>query len=159
MEPVIVTRSEFSVIGVCLETSTTDGRNFREIPEFWEKVLGEKQLERIPNRKKAGTTLGICLDFREDGGFSYIIGAEVTSTQNIPEGMVAKILPQALYAVFTARGEMPGSIQKTVKAIYEEWFPNSRYRRADTADFELYDERSCAGENAEVDIYVPIVPA
>lgn len=34
--------------------------------------------------------------------------------------MVSKKIPDANYAVFTARGKMPHSIQKTTKYIYRE---------------------------------------
>jgi len=101
--------------------------------------------------------LGICLDFRADGAFTYIIGSEVTSTDNVPDDMVSKKIPDAKYAVFSACGKMPDSIQNTFKYIYHEWLPKSKYQHADSPEFELYDERSDDSENAEVDIYVPIV--
>ena len=71
--------------------------------------------------------------------------------------MVTKIIPEAEYAVFTAIGKMPDSIQNTTKYIHREWLPKSKYQHAGSPEFELYDERSGDGENAEVDIYVPIV--
>lgn len=97
------------------------------------------------------------MDFDEDGGFSYIIAAEVTDTENLPEGMVSRTIPEATYAVFTARGRMPDSIQNAFKHIYREWLPNSDYQRSESAEFELYDERCQRGERAEVDIYIPVV--
>jgi AraC family transcriptional regulator len=159
MEYEIVSKESFPVIGVELKTTTQDGKNFVEIPQFWGKVLEAGQLDRIPDRKSHGTVLGICMDFDPPGRFSYIIGAEVSCTKNVPDDMVCKTIPAAEYAVFTARGKMPDSIQYTVKYIYNEWLPNSKYQRADSADFELYDERCHDEESAEVDIYVPIVPA
>jgi predicted transcriptional regulator YdeE len=39
------------------------------------------------------------MDFEADGNFSYIIRAEVTNTENIPNGMVCKKIPAAKYAV------------------------------------------------------------
>ena len=96
------------------------------------------------------------MDFRADGAFSYIIGSEVTSTDNVPNDMVSKKIPDAKYAVFTACGKMPDSIQNTIKYIYQEWLPKSKYQHADSPEFELYDERSDDSESAEADIYVPI---
>jgi AraC family transcriptional regulator len=71
--------------------------------------------------------------------------------------MVCKTIPAAEYAVFTARGKMPGSIQDTVRYIYQEWLPNSKYQRGESADIELNDERFHRGETSEVDIYIPII--
>ncbi len=157
MERKIVSRESFPIIGIELKTTTRDGKNLVEIPQFWEKVMQQGQIDKIPNKKYPGTVLGICIDFQTDGVFSYITGTEVTSTEYIPDGMVCKTIPAARYVVFTARGSLPGSIQDTVKYIYQEWLPNSEYQRANSADFELYDDRCHGGENAEVDIYIPIV--
>ena len=157
MGPKIISKKAFPVIGIELKTTTREGKNFIEIPQFWQQVLRERQIENIPNKKQPDTVLGICMDFRGDGTFSYIIGSEVTNTDNVPADMVSKKIPDANYAVFTARGKMPNSIQDMTKYIYQEWLPNSEYQRADSADFELYDERSDDSKNAEVDIYVPIV--
>ena len=157
MEPKIITKDSFPIIGIELKTTTHKGKNFTEIPDFWDKILKQGQIHDIPNRKYPDTVLGICMDFNQDKSFSYIIGAEVTNTENVPEGMVSKLIPAAQYAVFTAIGKIPDSIQNTVKYIYKEWLPNSEYQRANSADFELYDERCQKGMNAEVDIYIPIV--
>ena len=157
MEHTIISKHSFHIIGVELKTTTHDGKNFVEIPQFWDKVLEEGQIEKIPDKKFQDTVLGICMDFESNGRFSYIIGAEVISTENTPEDMVCRKIPAGKYAVFTACGVMPGSIQETFKYIYQEWLPNSEYQRANSADFELYDERCRSAENPEVDIYVPIV--
>ena len=157
MEHAIISKESFPIIGVELKTTTHDGRNLVEIPRFWEKVIKEGQIDKIPDKKFKGTVLGICMDFKPEGRFSYIIGSEVSSTVNTPGNMVCRTIPAATYAVFTARGKMPGSIQDTVKYIHREWLPNSEYQRANSADFELYDERYNDAENAEVDIYISIV--
>ena len=147
----------FPIIGIELKTTTRDGRNFSEIPQFWEKVLDKGQIDKIPDRKSPDAVLGICMDFRPDGSFSYIIGAEVISTENTPSDMVCRTIPAAKYAVFTARGNMPDSIQDVTRYIYQKWLPNSEFQRGNSADFELYDQRFDDEQNAEVDIYVPIV--
>ncbi len=157
MEPVIVSRDSFSIIGIELRTTSRDGTNFLEIPQFWEKVIEKGQIVKIPDRKSAETLLGICMDFKSDGSFSYIIGSEVTNTENALDDMVSRTIPAAKYAVFTARGNMPDSIQEVTKYIYQKWLPSSEYQRANSADFEVYDERFDDKENPEVDIYVPIV--
>ena len=107
MEHTIISKKSFPVIGVELKTTTHDGRNYVEIPQFWEKVINEGQLDNIPDKKLKNTVLGICMDFEPSGRFSYIIGSEVTSTENTPEDMVCKTIPASKYAVFTARGKMP----------------------------------------------------
>ena len=157
MEPKIISKKAFPVIAIELKTTTREGKNFVEIPQFWQQVIQKKQINNIPNKKQPDIVLGICMDFRADGDFSYIIGSEVTNADNVPEDMVSRKIPEANYAVFTARGKMPDSIQHATKYIYREWLPKSKYQHAHSPEFELYDERSGDSENAEVDIYIPIV--
>jgi AraC family transcriptional regulator len=157
MEPKIISKKAFPIIGIELITTTHEGKNFVEIPQFWKQVIEKKQIEKIPNRKNTNTVLGICMDFRAKGVFSYIIGSEAIHTEDVPDGMVSREIPEATYAVFTARGRMPDSIQDTTKYIYREWLPKSKYLHAHSPEFELYDERCDDSENPEVDIYIPIV--
>ena len=157
MEPKIISKKAFPIIGIELKTTSREGKNFIEIPQFWTQVIQKKQIDKIPNKKQPGAVLGICMDFRTDGDFSYIIGSEVTNTDRVPDDMVTKMIPNAEYAVFTAIGKMPDSIQDTTKYIHREWLPKSKFQHADSPEFELYDERSDNSENSEVDIYVPIV--
>jgi len=157
MEPEIVQSKEFTVVGLELKTTTEKGKNFREIPQFWHDVLTEGLMQSVPNKKHAESMLGICMDFQADGSFSYVIGVEVINTDDVPITMVSRIIPAGTYAKFTAIGPLPHAIQDTVKYIYREWLPESGYCRADAPDFELYDERVERGDQAEVDIYVPII--
>lgn len=70
--------------------------------------------------------------------------------------MAGRTVPAAKYAVFTAKGPVPQAIQDTWRYIYSSWLPKSGCERAETEDFELYDERCTHDEGAEVDIYIPI---
>lgn len=157
MEYKIVSKDSFSIIGVELITTLSDEKDFGEIPKFWEKVMSDGLIDTIPNKKFPDTILGVSMNFKADGAFSYVIGVEVLGSDNIPEGMICSTIPAANYAVFTAHGQIPKSIQDTSNYIYKEWLPNSDYKRAETAEFELYDDRCQRGEDAEVDIYLPVL--
>ncbi len=157
MEPQIIDKDAFAVIGIELRTTTKDGRNFAEIPRFWQQVMEQGQIDRIPDRQSPDAILGICMDFDADGSFSYIIGAEVTATERTPDDMVMRTIPAGRYAVFTAHGKMPDAIQQTTRSIYSEWLPNSPYRHAGFADYELYDARFEDPDDPLIEIYVSIV--
>lgn len=159
MEPNIVSKQSFPVIGMQIQTTSQDGKNFQDIPQFWQKATEENLIERIPHKKLPGSYMGICMDFEPDGGFTYLIASEVTHTEDIPEGMVCREIPPAKYAVFNAHGKMPDAIQETTRYICQEWLPASEYQHAGTSDFERYDERSkVGGEDAKVVIFIPIGP-
>ena len=157
MEPKIVKKESMTVIGIPLETSVLDGKNFKEIPELWERVLKENLHEQIPNKVNEEVLLGICMDFDGSDKFTYMIASPVTTTDKIPEGMVVREIAANTYAQFTARGEMPKSIQDTFKYIYGEWLPGSDYKRGCGLDIEWYDERCTDCADSEVDILVAVV--
>ena len=156
MEPKIVAKKAFDVIGVELATTTTDGRNFSEIPAFWDKYLQAKTEEKIPNKADPMVSYGICADFKEDGNFKYLIAFEATSLKDIPEGLVGRTIPAAKYAIFTAKGKLSDCIQDMMKYIYREWFPKSGKERADSPDLEAYDVRRMSKGSWEIDLYIPI---
>lgn len=161
----ILEKDSFKIIGKELTVSTENGENFKLIPKFWEKCMKDGTLDilgKIINKPKetVNACLGLCMDFKNQDNknyFSYLICIEVNDFSFIPDGMETRTIPKQKYAVFTVKGKMPESIQKTTKEIYQNWFPKSGYERADGADFELYDERSIENnDNAEVDIYIPV---
>ncbi len=155
MEPKIVKRPAFKVIGVSIRTNGKMGPG-GEIPAFWCTVMSQGTLERIPNRI-GNACYGMCFDCNEDGEFTYMIAQEVTPDTDVPEGLTGRTIPETTYAVFTAKGVVQKSIPETFTFIYGVWLPQSGYECAGTEDFEYYDERFTDDEKAEVDIYVPIV--
>ncbi|MFD0694647.1 effector binding domain-containing protein [Paenibacillus sp. GCM10027628] len=164
MDYVIVRKPAFTLIGYELKTSSMDGKNLQEIPAFWQEYLQENKGAAIPNRVHADSPveLGICTDFNmETGTFSYLIGMEVTRTDQVPAGLICREFPEETYAVFTSPKVTPdqfsASIQSTWKAIFEEWFPHSGYEHAGSSEFELYDARCHPGNDlVQMDIYIPI---
>ncbi len=160
MEPEMKIIPEFKVVGYKINTTSTDGQNFKDIPEFWQKMLSDdcKRLHKIKDIINPNISYGICADMKDDGSFSYIIGFQVSSFENAEKSMHCETIPEAKYATFTAKGEMPGSIQNTVKYAYGEWLPKSSYELASTPDFELYDENRMKNpKTAECDIFIPVM--
>ncbi len=157
IEPKIIIRDQFLVIGPAICTTVENEENFKKIPLFWEETIGKNLLTKIPNRTDEGVCYGICMEMEEDH-FTYMIGCEVKSLNNIPDNMIGRIIPKASYAVFTARRPITKAVQDTTTYIYKSWFPESGYEHASTPEFELYDERRMPEneDKAEVDIYIPI---
>jgi predicted transcriptional regulator YdeE/DNA-binding transcriptional MerR regulator len=149
MEPKIVTRPAFTVVGMKYH-----GKNeSNEIPQMWQAFLPRKG--EIEHMVAPQIAYGLCDAFDEEGGeFDYVAGFEVNSAANIPEGMVSWEVPESRYAVFTCT---MATIREAYNYAFETWLPQSGYQRADSPDFELYDERSNANvPDSEMSIYVPI---
>lgn len=159
MEPQIKSVPSFKVVGYKIDTTSVDGKNFEDIPKFWQKILQNdcSLLREIKDVINPEISYGICSNMKEDGSFNYIIGFEVSTSKRATEKMHIETIPEAKYAVFTAKGQMPESIQSAVKYAYGEWLPKSGYELTSTADFELYDEaRMVNPKSTECDIYIPI---
>lgn len=113
---------------------------------------------RIPN-KFDHSIVAVYTDYTSDhnGDYTYVLGAKVSSSANVPEGMVAKKIPPGRYAVFTSeKGAAP-------KVVPELWMKiNSLPKSAPggdrtyRADFEIYDERAADPQNLQMDVYIGV---
>jgi AraC family transcriptional regulator len=163
MEPAIVMKEPFTVIGYELRTTTNEGKKFREIPEFWRMYHEEGRGELIPGKKHPAAVLGICCDPDEKTNtFSYIIGFETEGVDSVPDSMVLKTVPASKYAVFTTPEATPAefvrTIQETTGYIYSEWLPGSGFAcNREGCDIEVYDERCGEDKKSkQMDICIPV---
>lgn len=161
MEPKLITKPAFHLIGYELKTKNENGQNNKDIPEFWQQYTRNGLSCSIPSPIQKNVELGICTDFNPvTGEFVYLIGMEVKEGTEAPEGMVYRSFPELEYAVFTTpksnEETFTSSIQSTWNFIFTEWFPRSGYEHYGSIEFELYDERCHGSENKEMDIYIPV---
>ena len=90
-------------------------------------------------------------------GFSYICSVEVSSFDNVPEGMVSRIIPGHLYAVFRHKGPI-SSLSETLKYIWGSWLPKSNYDYVEKPDFELYAPGSKLNDSDKVMfLHIPVI--
>ncbi len=173
MEPEIIDVEEIKVIGIELRTSFDDAEYSLAIKELWNRYINEKIGDSIPNQMNPYATLGVNMDFNQEGDFSYLICKEVNSFSEIPQGMVGKTIPKSKYAIFTATGKRKANVGSSLGRVWNyfftTWLPQSGYTQKGISspnspspyddqavpDFELYDERF-TDEGFEVDVYIPI---
>ena len=82
-----------------------------------------------------------------NGEYDFTIGKGVDSGADIPDGQTHLRVPDAKYAVVTAKGEMPGALIETWMKIWEANLP-----RAFGADFEIHDPAT----PGEVEIWLSV---
>jgi len=114
---------------------------------------------QIPHRKKPGTTYCVYTNYESDekGKYTYFIGEEVTSFDNLEEGFETLIIPAQAYAKFTNEpGPMPQVCVDMWKSIWAMTPDELGGKRTYVADFEIYDERSQDHQNVILDIYIGI---
>lgn len=130
-----------------------------EIGDMWGK-FNFPVVTTIPNRSQNEKMFyGICYGEENDakGTFHYLASVEVTSLEQIPEGMKGHEIKAGNYAVFTHKGPLQ-NLMETYNLIYGKWIPEANLKTIGGGDFELYDDdRFDPGSpNSEVDIYVRI---
>jgi len=153
LKPKIVEKSEFKIIGMKYYGSNKNN----EIPKLWIEFI--KRIDKIKNRVELKTSLGVCEyvpNLTDESEFGYIACVEVSSLDEIPEGMSSQVISSNKYAVFTHNG-LTDKLGDTYEYIHGTWLPKSSYELAPAHDFELYDERfNPNSEESEMDIYIPI---
>lgn len=148
----IIHKEAIQIIGIELRTSNTPDAGPKDIPLHWEKFFSENILEQIPN-KTSNEVMALYCNYEGDytQPYSLIIGCPVSSIDTIPEGLVAKKLPETSYALIPAIGEHP---KKLIEAWGNIW--QSSLKRTYAGDFELYGEDFAATSPQKVEVYIAI---
>ena len=107
---------------------------------------------------ESGYELWIDFEGEEDTKNNYIfVGVEVEKLDEPPLELVARILPETRYAVFTLKGDEIKSDWPS--KILKPWLPEAGLEQSFTFIIEYYDSQRFKGiDNAdsELDIYVPV---
>jgi predicted transcriptional regulator YdeE len=127
------------------------------IASQWARFMKENLLAQIPNKTDAAI-LAIYSGYASDenGEYSFMIGARVSSAEQVPAGMVASQVPAGRYAIFTSER---GPVEEVVVATWQKIWAAPGIERAYKVDFELYDERARDPKNAQVDICIGVKEA
>mgnify|MGYP003016152245 CR=1 FL=1 len=147
-------KDSFKIIGVAQPLYKEIEKNFKIVPQMWQKVATNGTVEKLVsmmNTELKGI-LGVSACNEEDE-WRYYIG--VASDKPIDEGFEEYIVPELTWAIFYGEGSMPHSIQELEKRIVAEWLPTSGYEYANGPDIELY--LSPDPQNAKFEVWIPVV--
>jgi len=161
MKKELLIKPEIKLIGLSARTNNKNEMSLHEAKigklagDFWSQNIAAQ----IPNRAHPGVTLSVYTEYVSDehGDYTYFIGEEVSSFDNIPDTMQKLIIPAAKYQRFTTTpGKMPEVVINAWQKIWGMSANDFGGKRAYQADFELYDERAVDPNNSSVDIYIGI---
>ncbi len=151
----IIEKEAFTVMGAAkvfkYDTAGT------EIPKFWTEHY------QTGKDKIVCGMYGVCVD--ESMGsdeFEYLIADNYTTSSEIPDGFVTKVIPKHSWAVFACKGAMPASLQNTNQKIFSEWLPNCKdYEIAAGYNIEMYTNvadypNGNQDENYYSEIWIPV---
>jgi predicted transcriptional regulator YdeE len=159
LEPKIILRGEFNLIGISTETSNPreSDPDTAKIAGLWKKFFEENWNERIPNRLNEHLIYGGYTNYESDvsGQYTLIVGGEVKNLETVPDGMTGVVIPAGRYMIFTARGKMPEALISTWQEIWNFFSSQSKFSRAYTADYEVHD-RTKSADPSVVEIYIAL---
>jgi predicted transcriptional regulator YdeE len=160
MKPRVVERSEFTLVGI--EARTTNAKELTSdgvILKQWARFMQERILDKIHHRTDS-TVLALHTDYASDrnGEYIYLLGARVTDSSLVPQGMVMKKVPASQYAIITSE---KGPAGKVVAETWQHiWSLEDRGQlgghRTCRADFEVYDQRHQDLQSSQIDVFVGI---
>jgi predicted transcriptional regulator YdeE len=120
MKPRIVDRDAFQVMGVVGHFDSA-AENFG--PLWQEYMTFHEQIEPLG----AGEGhYGVYLDADHSRPIDYLAGIAIQGAANVPEGVEAREVPAALYAVFECSFQKLGP---TYGYIWDEWLQSSAYEQ------------------------------
>lgn len=156
-----IKQSRIGVIGI--EARTSNAREMGPegiIPKQWGIFIEQNLFEKIPNKISSGIIAGYTeYESNKDGEYTFFIGAQVSSDETVPEGMVVKVIPEGNYAVLTSE---IGPVWEVVQALWKKiWTASAtdmwcELNRSYQFDYEIYDERVKDPMNAQVNVFLGI---
>ena len=157
-------KSAMTFIGY--HTTVRPGEGYVKCPEFWDRQYNEKYA-RLWQTMKPETEIeeailennigmfAICSD--SENGFEYWI-AGLYNGKKVPKGLELYNFPESTWAVFTAKGPVPYSLQTLNTYVWNEWLPAEGMKRKanDRASVEVYSEGDPASNDYEFGIWMQV---
>ena len=156
-------KNELTFIGFHTEIAPDEGAS--KCPEFWDREYNEKYA-RLWQTMKPETAVeaailengigmfAICADGAD--GFAYWI-AGLYGGGDVPEGLELFTFPESDWAIFSAKGPIPQTLQEVNAQVWDEWIPAARasYEIAPSS-VEFYSAGNPQSPDYECGIWVPV---
>ena len=147
-------------------TAVRPNEGYVECPKFWDNEYSQKYARLWQTKKPETPTekailensigmFAICDE--KEYGFEYWI-AGLYKGGEVPDGLKLYTFPESDWAVFSAKGPLPGSLQALNSYIWQEWYPNEseRYIGNGNAMLEVYTSGDMQSPDYECEIWVPV---
>ena len=152
---------EIKLVGIKARTSNAREMNpdtaliGANINRYFSNNLGQKIIGRV----KPGVTYCVYADYEadENGEYTYFVGEEVSSFDDVDPIFDTHIIPKQTYVKFNVGpGGMPEICINAWQEIWKMTPETLGGKRNYIADFEIYDERAADYTNTALDIYLGI---
>lgn len=147
-------------------TTIHPGEGYVKCPEFWDTEYSQKYARLLKTmvpktpmeRAILENSIGMfALCDEKENGFEYWI-AGLYKGGEVPEGLKLYTFPESDWAVFSAKGPLPGSLQTLNTYVWQEWYPNEgkQYMDSGSAMLEVYTPGNMQAPDYECGIWVPV---
>jgi len=143
MNPTFVEKDEMTLAGISVRTSSGLESNpeTARIPGLWQRFYQNDVMHKIPGLVDPQVIYETYCDYEsdQDGEYTVILGGEVQSPDNLPDGIVSVIVPRARYMVAPVTGDdVPKAVQQAWGRVWSHFKSPQPYRRAYQVDFERF---------------------
>jgi predicted transcriptional regulator YdeE len=166
----IINFPQTKLVGITTRTNNVSEMNplTAKISSTIQSYMMNKLSSQIQGRARPSVNYCIYTDYESEkitdsnkyeyhGDYTYFIGEEVESFDNVPDDFTKITIPEQKYIKFTtSHGPMPAIVISAWMEIWNMTAKESGATRSFTTDFEVYDERAQNLLNAEVDIYIAV---
>lgn len=154
-------KTAFSIIGIKKRVPIVFDGVSPEIAAMWSALNGEliAQLKALANVEPLGI-LSASTNFsegrmEEKGELDHYIG--VATSKECPSSLDELLVAAASWAVFTAVGPFPATLQDIWGRIYAEWFPGSGYELAAGPEMLWNESKDTTSPTFKSEIWIPVV--
>ena len=153
----ITSEASFYVAGYSVRTNNSyeiSGQS--RIGKLWENFQQQKVGSMIPHRVDQRLVV-VYSDYSSDekGDYTYLLGAPVSSIQDLPAEMSYRKLVPGRYSVLNTRtGPLVQVLQEEWKRIWSMSSAELGGQRAFLTDYEVYDQRSVDPQKAQIEIHI-----
>lgn len=153
--------TELKLVGITVRTNNDNEMDpkYSKISDLAAMYWGEGLANQIKDRVNPGRTFAVYTEYETDerGDYTYFIGEEVSSFDDMPSTFIALTVPAQKYQQFTTE---PGAIPEVIINAWRQiWMMGEKElggKRAYQADLEVIDVKNLHPEKAVFDIYIGI---
>lgn len=126
----------------------------KKYAHLWQTMTPENAVEKAILENQVGM-FAICNE--KDGFFEYAIVGQYRGG-DVPEGLELFKFPASEYAVFSAKGALPNSMQTLNTQIWQEWYPSEgkKFLPNGNTMLEVYFEGDMLSPDYECEIWIPV---
>ena len=146
--------NKLKIIGIATQTSNNDSQAIEDLGKLWHQFFCENIMTKIPNAISSNI-YSVYTDYESDftGKYTTIIGLEVASLDEIPQGMIGREFQPQTFKKYIAKGELHEAVGKMWTEI---WNDDINLNRTYNYDYELYTDKAQNPMDAEIEIYIGV---